>query len=80
MGIADTQCFLKPTPNSEKLVASELRFNKADMARFDSMMRGDVILKGSLYNKKEGRNSPTIISGHIDDFPKLPGNYYGNVR
>lgn len=80
MSKADTQIFLHPTPNSESVVASELRFNKADMKRFDSMQRGDVIVKGSLYNKDQKRNIPTTLSGHVDDYPKLSDNYYGNVR
>lgn len=80
MSKADTQIFLRPTPNSENVVALELRFNKADMERFDSMQRGDVIVKGSQYNKEQGRNIPTTLSGHVDDYPKSQDNYYGNVR
>lgn len=80
MSKADTQIFLRPTPNSESVVASELRFNKADMERFDSMQRGDIIVKGNLYNKEQGRNTPTTLSGHVDDYPKFQDNYYGNVR
>lgn len=80
MSKADTQIFLRPTPNSESVVASELRFNKADMERFDSMQRGDIIVKGSLYNKEQRRNIPTTLSGHVDDYPKSQYNYYGNVR
>lgn len=80
MSKADTQIFLRPTPNSESVVASELRFNKADMERFDSMQRGDIIVKGSLYNKEQGRNIPTTLSGHVDDYPKFQDNYYGTVR
>lgn len=79
MSKADTQIILKPTSNSESVVASELRFNKADMSRFDSMQRGDCIVKGSLYNKEQGRNIPTIISGHVDDYPKISETYCGNA-
>lgn len=79
MGKAGTQIFLRPTPNSENVVASELRYKKADMLRFDSMQRGDIIVKGNLYSKEAGRNVPTTLSGHVDDCPKIPSNYYGNV-
>lgn len=79
MSKADTQIFLRPTPNSECIAAKELRFNKADMSRFDSMQRGDCIVKGSLYNKEQGRNIPTIISGHVDDYPKISETYCGNA-
>lgn len=80
MSKADTQIFLRPTPNSESIVASELRFHKADMARFDAMQRGDCIVKGSLYSKEQGRNIPTILSGSVNDYPKISDNYYGNAR
>lgn len=79
MGKAGTQIFLRPTPNSENVVASELRYRKADMLRFDSMQRGDIIVKGNLYSKESGCNVPTTLSGHVDDCPKIPSNYYGNV-
>lgn len=79
MGKAGTQIFLRPTPNSGNVIASELRFNKADMSRFDNMQRGDIIVKGNLFSKEYGRNVPVILSGHVDDFPKIPKNYYGNV-
>lgn len=79
MGKAGTQIFLRPTPNSENVVASELRYKKADMLRFDSMQRGDIIVKGNLYSKESGCNVPTTLSGHVDDCPKIPSNYYGNV-
>lgn len=79
MGKAGTQIFLRPTPNSENVVASELRYRKADMLRFDSMQRGDIIVKGNLYSKEAGRNVPTTLSGHVDDCPKIPSNYYDNV-
>lgn len=70
MGKAGTEIFLRPTSNSESVVAAELRFNKADMARFDSMGRGDIIVKGSLYNKEQDRNISVILCGHVDDYPK----------
>ena len=79
MGKAGTQIFLRPTPNSENVVASELRYRKADMLRFDSMQRGDIIVKGNLYSKESGCNIPTTLSGHVDDCPKVLSNYYGNV-
>lgn len=79
MGKAGTQIFLRPTPNSANIVAAELRFSKAEMERFDSMMRGDIIVKGNLFDKKLERNVPTTLSGHVDDYPKIPDNYYGNV-
>lgn len=79
MGKAGTQIFLRPTPNSANVVAAELRFSKADMERFDSMMRGDIIVKANLFDKKLSRNVPTTISGRVDDYPKIPDNYYGNV-
>lgn len=79
MGKAGTQIFLRPTPNSENVIASELRYKKADMLRFDSMQRGDIIVKGNLYSKESGCNVPTTLSGHVDDCPKIPSNYYGNV-
>ena len=79
MGKAGTQIFLRPTPNSANVVAAELRFNKAEMERFDSMMRGDIIVKANLFDKKLGRNVPTTLGGRVDDYPKIPDNYYGNV-
>ncbi|MBQ6944574.1 MAG: type IV secretion system DNA-binding domain-containing protein [Ruminococcus sp.] len=79
MGKAGTQIFLRPTPNSANVVAAELRFTKADMERFDSMMRGDIIVKANLFDKKLSRNVPTTLSGHVDDYPKFPDNYYSNV-
>lgn len=71
MGKAGTEIFLRPTPNSESVAATELRFNKADMTRFDSMGRGDIIVKGSLYNKNQGRNVSVTLSGHIDDYSEI---------
>lgn len=65
---AGTQVFLRPSEDSEQAVAAELRWKKADMARFDSMDRGDIIVKGALYNKKYKRNTQTTLSGHVDDF------------
>ena len=79
MGKAGTQIFLRPTPNSANVVAAELRFRKADMERFDGMMRGDIIVKANLFDKELRRNVPTTLSGHVDDYPKIPDNYYGNV-
>lgn len=70
MGKAGTEIFLRPTPNSESVATAELRFNKADMARFDSMGRGDIIVKGSLYNKEQNRNISVILCGYVDDYPK----------
>lgn len=75
MGKAGTQIFLRPTPNSTNVVAAELRFSKAEIERFDGMMRGDLIVKANLFNKELGRNVPTTISGHVDDYPKIPDNY-----
>ena len=68
MGKAGTQIFLKPSANSESLVLAELRYRKAELYRFDDMERGDIIVKANLFNQKLGRNVPTIISGHVDDF------------
>ena len=73
------QMFLRHTPNSANIVADELRFSKAEIERFDSMMRGDMIVKANLFDKKLRRNVPTILCGHVDDYPKIPDNYYGNV-
>ena len=69
LGKAGMQIFHRPTQDSANLVAAELRWNKADMARFDSMNRGDVIIKGALYNKELGRNTQAILGGHIYPFP-----------
>ncbi|MCR4638488.1 DUF87 domain-containing protein [Ruminococcus sp.] len=79
MGKAGTLIFLRPTPNSAIAIASELHFNKAAMQRFDSMERGDIIVKSNLFSKNYRRNVPTVLSGHVDDYPKIPDNYYGNV-
>lgn len=68
LGKADMQIHHRPTQDSANLVATELRWKKADMVRFDSMNRGDVIIKGALYNKEQKRNVQTTISGHIVDF------------
>ena len=68
MGKAGTQIFLRPSQDSEQAVAAELRWKKADLARFDSMNRGDIIIKGALYNKEKGRNMQTTLSGHVDNF------------
>lgn len=68
LGKAGMQIFHRPTQDSVNLVAAELHWNKADIARFDSMERGDVIIKGALFNKELGRNSQTKIIGHIISF------------
>lgn len=68
MGKASMQIFLRPTQNSENVVASELRFKKTDMERFDTMYRGDVIIKGSFFNKCLGHNIQSTLSGRIDDY------------
>ena len=68
MSKADTQIFLKPTPDSAGLVAEELRYTKADLAKFDSMERGDIIVKGALYSKKERRNIAVTLTGHLEDY------------
>lgn len=65
MGKADTQIFLKPTLNSTELVAKELRFNKADCEKLDSMVRGSCYVKGNLCDPEIGGNTPTIISGTV---------------
>ena len=65
MGKADTQIFLRPTLNSGELVAKELRLNKAEREKLDSLMRGECFIKGSLYNPDTGRNESAIISGNI---------------
>ena len=79
MGKAGTQIFLRPTPNSKNAVAAELGYKKNDLSRFDIMDRGDIIVKGNLYSKRYRRNIPTILSGHVDDYPKIPDTYYGNA-
>lgn len=68
LGKAGMQIHHCPTQNSANLVAAELRWNKADMARFDSMNRGDIVVKGALYNKENERNMQTILSGHVVSF------------
>jgi len=69
LGKAGLQIHHQPTQDSANLVSAELRWNKADMARFDSMNHGDAIIKGSLFNMEEGRSLKTTISGHIYPFP-----------
>ena len=69
MSKADTQIFLHPTPDSEQAVASELRFKKADTARFDDMQRGDAIIKASFYSRENKRNIPATLSGHLVPYP-----------
>ncbi|MBQ6040774.1 MAG: hypothetical protein IJL32_08390 [Oscillospiraceae bacterium] len=68
MGKADTQLILRPTQNSESAVAAKLRFKKGDTARFDSMQRGDAIIKTAFYSKKEGRNIQSTLSGQLASF------------
>ncbi len=68
MGKAETQIFLRPSQDSEQAVAAELRWKKDDIARFDSMDRGDIIVKGALYNKAKCRNMHKTLSGHVDNF------------
>lgn len=68
MGKAGKLVFLRPTQNSEGTVASELRFGKADLARFDLMQRGDIIVKAGLYHKEQRRNIPATLSGKVDPF------------
>ena len=74
MGKAGTQIFLHPTQNSEQLVAQELRFGKNDAARFDTMQRGDAIVKGAMYSKETERNMPTILSGQVHTFDENAGS------
>ncbi|MBE6847403.1 MAG: hypothetical protein E7503_04630 [Ruminococcus sp.] len=68
MGKAGIQIFLCPTQNSAKLVADELRFHKAEAERFDTMQRGNAIVKGSFYDRHLKRNIPTILNGKIDSY------------
>ena len=79
MSKADTQLFLRPTPNSNSVVASELHYGKGDMSRFDLMKRGDCIIKGNFYSKEQKRNIPATICGKVDSYPKIPDNYCGNT-
>ena len=65
MGKADTQIFLKPTLNSTELVAKELRFDRAECEKLDSMVRGDCYIKGSIYEPESDRNIPAILRGRI---------------
>ena len=65
MGKSGTQVFLQPTQNSENAIASELRFKKNEAARFDTMQRGDAIIKGNFYSKIEQRNLPCTLSGQV---------------
>ncbi len=68
LGKSGTQIFHRPSQDSANLVAAELRWKKADIARFDTMNRGDVIIKGALYNKEHARNVQMTLCGHIIDF------------
>ena len=76
LGKVGMQIHHRPTQDSANLVAAELRWNKADMARFDSMNRGDVVIKGALYNKELKRNAQTTLEGHI--FPFTVDDYTDN--
>ena len=82
MAKADTKIFLKPTRDSEHAVASELRWSKNEIDRFDRMERGDCIVKGDLYSRTNRRNCPAIICGKVPTF-MIPGtdedNYTGNA-
>ena len=80
MGKAGTKYSSPLVSNSENVAAAELRYNKAYMLRFDSMKRRDIIVKSNLFSKEYGRNVPVPLSGHVEDLPKLPDNYYGNVK
>lgn len=78
LGKAGMQIHHRPTQDSTNLVAAELRWNKADMARFDSMNRGDVIIKGALYNKELKRNIQKTIEGHIIDYLEKDDNNFAS--
>ena len=65
VGKMPTQVFLRPTLNAETAVASELHYSKSEMMTFDTLERGDAIVKGNLYSKKAGRNVPGIVRGKI---------------
>lgn len=78
LGKAGMQIHHRPTQDSANLVAAELRWNKADMARFDSMNRGDVIIKGALYNKELKRNIQKTIEGHIIDYLEKDDNNFAS--
>lgn len=68
MGKADTQIILRPTPNSANAVATALRFKKGEAERFDTMQRGDAIIKTCFYSKAEKRNIPATLSGRLVSF------------
>lgn len=68
MSKADMQIILRPTPNSANAVAANLRFKKGDEAWFDTMLRGDAIIKGWFYSKIEQRNIPRTLSGRLASF------------
>lgn len=65
-GNTAAQIYLRPTDNSELVVASELRWGKADIAAFDSMEFCDAIIKGNFYSKKQHRNIPATLQGEIN--------------
>ena len=64
-GNTAAQIYLRPTENSELVVASELRWGKADIAAFDSMGFCNAIIKGNFYSKKQHRNIPVTLQGEI---------------
>ena len=72
MGKADSLVFMRPPQNSADLVAKELRWGKADLERFDSMDRGDAIIKAPFYSKEKGRNISVTLQGRIVDFVNTP--------
>lgn len=76
LGKAGMQIHHRPTQDSANLVAAELRWNKVDMSRFDSMNRGDAIIKGALFNKELNRNAQTTIEGRI--YPFTVDDYIDN--
>lgn len=65
-GNTATQYYLRPAHNSELVVAFELRWGKADIAAFDSMVFCDAIAKGIFYSKKQHRNIPATLQGKIN--------------
>lgn len=88
MSKADTHIFLKPTPDSANIVASELHYGKGAVSRFDAMERGDCIIKGKFFRKELDRNSPAVLSGKVCSFTetdnadlgKTSDHYYGNIH
>ena len=85
MALADIRIFLKPTPNSIRLVAQEVGLDSAEgLARLKKMQVGDCIVSCNCYSKTEGRNIPAVLSGRVpseSDLPATDGHqYYGNAR